>query len=268
MGEKVLLKTPVEVFDKGWKRSEAMITERAIAFADVKIPFREIQDIEWTEIDGKEVIRIKKDRDYFVHFGSKQRQIFRFLAFNLKSDRFAVYFLSPAIRGGVVVKDSKWDKGYLSITEEAIWFLSPKNQTRIPFDSIGSVGKDIRTVGKKRRVVLMVTYVEKGEVVTSFVLCPETTLEMLENYLKELIDQHKPKEKLSEIEEQILTMVYSGVDSAGIESILGITTEELNRYYDKLINLGLAKVVKIRKEIELTPRGVSIVSDIMKKPAG
>ena len=114
----------------------------------------------------------------------------------------------------------------------------------------------------------MLTYLDRGEVVTSFVLCPETTLDMLEEYLKQLIEEHKPKEKLSEVEEQILTLVYSGVDSTGIESILGISTEELNKYYDKLINLGLAKVVKIRKEIALTPRGVILVNDIMKKMSG
>jgi len=269
MGNKVLLKTPAEIYDKGWKMCEATITESAVSFSNITIPFREISDLEWIEYNGKEAIRIKRgDLNYFVHFGSKQKQIFRYLAFNLKADRFAVYFLSPAIRGGVVNKDAKWDKGYLSITDEAIWFLSPKNQIRISLNNLGSVGKDLRTVGKKKRVVLMLTYLDKGEVVTSFVLCPETTLDMLENYLKQLIEEHKPKEKLSEIEEQILAMVYSGVDSAGIESILGISTEELNKYYDRLINLGLAKVVKIRKEITLTPRGIILVNDIMKKMSG
>jgi len=167
----------------------------------------------------------------------------------------------------VVVKDSKWDKGYLCITDEALWFLSSSKQIRISVDSLGSVEKDLRTVGKKQRVVLVITHVENGEVITSFVLCPETTLEMLQNYIQNIIDKYKPKDKLSEVEEQILTMVYTGVDSVGVESILGISTEELNKLYDKLVDMGLARVVKIRKEIELTPRGVALVNDIMKKAA-
>jgi len=49
-----------------------------------------------------------------------------------------------------------------------------------------------------------------------------------------------------------------------IENIIGISTDELNNYYDRLVDSGLAKVVKIRKEIELTPRGVSMVDKISK----
>ncbi|WP_290623208.1 MULTISPECIES: CheF family chemotaxis protein [unclassified Archaeoglobus] len=268
MSNKVL-KLPVEYFDGGWRGGEAVITENAISFAGLTVPFKEIQDLEKLTYEGKTVVRIKKDnQNYYINFGKKQDQIFRYLAFNLKSDRFAVYFLSPATRGGVVVKDTKWDKGYLSITDEALWFLSPSKQIRIAIQNLGSVGKDVRTVGKKQRVVLVLTHVENGEVITSFVLCPETTLEMLENYIQNIIESQKPKDKLSELEEQILTMVYTGVDSVGVESILGITTEELNELYDKLVNMGLARVVKIRKEIELTPRGVALVNDIMKKAAG
>lgn len=262
-----MLKIPVEYFEDGWKKGEAVITKDAISFAGKTIRFKEIQDLERLKHEGRDAIRIKENVDYFLDFGNMQVQIFRYLAFNLKSDRFAVYFLSPATRGGVVVSDSKWEKGYLSITDEALWFLSSSRQIRISIQNLGSVEKDIRTVGKKQRVVLVVTHVEHGEVITSFVLCPETTMDMLQEYIRNFIEKSKPKEKLSEVEEQILTMVYTGVDSVSVESILGVTTEELNKMYDRLVDLGLARVVKIRKEIELTPRGVALVSEIMKKAA-
>ncbi|ADB58426.1 CheF family chemotaxis protein [Archaeoglobus profundus] len=266
MAEKVLLKTPAELFEDGWRTVEVVITDRSISFGNSRVNLREIEDLERVVVEGKKAIRIKKDRDIIISFPEKiVDQIFKYLAFNLKSDRFAVYFLSPATVGGVVVKDAKWEKGYLSITDEAIWFLSPKKQIRIPFSNLGSVGKDIRTVGGKERVVLVVGHVENGEVVTSYILCPETTLEMLENYLNRLIDKAKPKAKLSEVEEQIAMMLYSGLSSVDIESILGITTEELNNYFDRLVNLGLAKVVKVRKELQLTPKGVALVNELMKK---
>ena len=262
-----VVKIPVEYFEDGWKKGEAVITKDAISFAGKTIRFKEIQDLERLKFEGRDAVRIKKDGNYYLNFGSRQSQVFRYLAFNLKSDRFAVYFLSPATRGGVVVSDSKWEKGYLSITDEALWLLSPSKQIRISIQNLGSVEKDIRTVGKKQRVVLVITHVEEGEVITSFILCPETTMDMLQEYIQSFIEKAKPKEKLSEIEEQILTMVYTGVDSVSVESILGVTTEELNRMYDRLVDLGLARVVKIRKEIELTPRGVALVSEIMKKAA-
>jgi helix-turn-helix protein len=60
-------------------------------------------------------------------------------------------------------------------------------------------------------------------------------------------------------------LVYSGVDFASIENIIGISTDELNNYYDRLVDSGLAKIVKIRKEIELTPHGVNMVDKISKR---
>lgn len=263
-----VIQLPAEFYDEEWKKTSVKIANKTLSFASITISFKEIQDIERLEHEGRDAIRLKRgEKNYFLSFGAKNGQVFRYLAFNLKSDRFAVYFLSPATRGGVVVSDSKWDKGYLSITDEALWLLSQNRQIRIPVHNLGSVEKDLRTVGKKQRVVLVITHVENREVVTSFILCPETTLEMLQEYIKSFIERNKPEEKLSETEEQIMTMVYTGVDSASVESILGLSTEELNRFYDRLVDMGLAKVVKIRKEIELTPKGVALVSEIMKKAA-
>ncbi|MDI9611050.1 MAG: CheF family chemotaxis protein [Archaeoglobaceae archaeon] len=257
-----------EFFEQNWKKVEVLITEKSLVWEKSKIDFREVADLEIVQHVQKECIRIRREKDYYFNFGEKQKQVFRFLAFNIKSDKFAVYFLSPALRGGVLVSNSKWEKGYFSITESAVWFLSPERQIRVPLNTIGSVNKDTRTVGDKSRVVLSLSHMENKEVVTSFILCPETTLELLLDYLRRILEQQKPKEKLSDIEEQILTMVYTGLDSSNIESVLGISTEELNKIYDKFVNLGIAKVVKIRKEIELTPKGVVIVSESAKKLGG
>lgn len=262
------VKLPAEIYDNGWKKVELVIANKALSLGKLSIPLKEIQDIELVQYEGKEAIRVKTGgNNLFISLGARNGQIYRYLAFNLKSDRFAVYFLSPATRGGVIVRDSKWDKGYLSLTDEAFWFLSKTRVIRIPVQNLGSVEKDIRTVGNKQRVVLVLTHVEGSEVLTSFVLCPETTMDMLQEYIKNFIDRSKPKESLSEMEEQILSMVYTGVDSVSVESILGLQTEELNKIYDRLVKLGLARVVKIRKEIELTPKGVALVSEIMKKMA-
>lgn len=257
-----------ELFDGEWKKLEVLISEKGIIFGNDRIEFKNITDLELMKKEGKDCIRLKSGKDYYLSFGSKQAQVFRFLAFNIKSDKFAVYFLSPALRGGVLVANSKWEKGYFSVTESAVWFLSPEKQIRIPLSALGSVTKDKRTVGDKQRLVLVVTHLEGKEVLTSFILCPETTLELLMDYLQRILEQHRPKEKLTEIEEQILTMVYTGLDSSNIESILGISTEDLNKIYDKFVNLGIARVVKVRKEVELTPRGVSIVSESAKKLGG
>jgi hypothetical protein len=126
------------------------------------------------------------------------------------------------------------------------------------------VVKETRNIGGKQRKVLVLSKVKKGQVATSLLMCPETTLEMLENYITRLIETHKPQIDMTETEKEILTLVYSGLDFVSIENIVGISTDELNEYYDKLVENGLAEVVKVRKEIELTPRGVTMVGNASK----
>ncbi|MCQ1535950.1 hypothetical protein FTO70_09715 [Methanosarcina sp. KYL-1] len=265
MTDKVHLRTPVKVYNGGWVDTELVITEDSLIIGKQKVPLKEIEDLEDVDVKGVSCIQIKRNGKTTIKLPSNiHQQVFRYIAFNLKADKFAVYFLSPATVGGVVSSAAQWEKGYFSVTDEGFWFLSTKKQKRIPIENFGSVKKDIRNVGGKQRMVLVLSHVEKSDVVTSLVLCPESTLEMLDNYLQRLFEKHKPTIELSEEEMQILTLVYSGLDFVSIENIIGISTDELNSYYDRLIDSGLAKVVKIRKEIELTPSGVSMVDKISK----
>lgn len=265
MTDKVHLRTPIKVYAAGWVDSVLTVTDNSLIIGKQNIPLAEVEDLEDIDVDGVSCIQIKKDGNIIIQLPKNlHQQVFRYIAFNLKADKFAVYFLSSATVGGVVSSSARWEKGYFSVTDEGLWFLSTQNQKRIPIENLGSIKKDIRDVGGKQRMVLVLSHVEKSDVVTSLVLCPESTLEMLESYLQRLFEKHKPSIKLSENEMQILTLVYSGLDFASIENIIGISTDELNDYYDRLVDSGLAKVVKIRKEIELTPRGVSMVDKISK----
>jgi taxis protein CheF len=265
MTTKVHLRTPVKIYANGWVNAELVITDASIIIGKQQLFLGEIDDLEDIDKDGIRCIQIKKDGKIILQLPVNiHQQVFRFIAFNLKADKFSVYFLASATVGGVVSSSTQWEKGYFSVTEEGLWLLSSKNQLRIPIESIGLIKKDMRDVDRKQRMVLVLSHVEKRSVVTSLILCPESTLEMIENYLQHFIGKHKPAINLSENEEQILTLVYSGVDSASIENIIGISTNELNIYYDRLVDSGLAKVVKIRKEIELTPRGVSLFDKISK----
>lgn len=266
MTNKVHLRTPVKIYTEGWVDTELVVTDDSLIIGKQKISLGEIEDLEETDVNNVRCIQIKKDTKIIIQLPKNiHQQVFRYIAFNLKADKFAVYFLSPATIGGVVSSAVQWEKGYFSVTDEGLWFLSTKNQQRIPIESLGSVNRDMRDVGGKQRMVLVLSHVEKSNVVTSLVLCPESTLEMLENYLQRLFEKHKPSINLSENEMQILTLVYSGVDFASIENIIGISTDELNNYYDRLVDSGLAKIVKIRKEIELTPHGVNMVDKISKR---
>ena len=266
MTDKVHLRAPVKIYDGRWVDVELVVTDSSLVIGKRNILLRDIEDLEDIEIDGVNCIQIKKEGKLVLQLPKNlHQQVFKFIAFNLKADKFAVFFLSSATVGGVVSSGAQWEKGYFSVTDEGFWFLSAKNQKRIPIENLGSVKNDLRNVGGKQRKVLVLSHVEKSNVVTSLVLCPESTLEMLEGYLQRLFEKHKPTINLSEKEMEILTLIYSGLDFASIENIVGMTTDELNSYYDRLVESGLAKVVKIRKEIELTPYGVSIVDKISRR---
>jgi helix-turn-helix protein len=265
MTDKIHLRAPIKIYDGGWVDVEFVVTDTSLAIGKRNIPLGEIEDLEDVEIEGVNCIQIKKEEKIILQLPKNlHQQVFKFIAFNLKADKFAVFFLASSTVGGVVSSGAQWEKGYFSVTDEGFWFLSAQNQKRIPIENLGSVKTDVRDVGGKQRKVLVLSHVEKSNVVTSLVLCPESTLEMLDGYLQRLFEKHKPAINLSENETQILTLVYSGLDFASIENIIGISTDELNSYYDRLVDAGLAKVVKIRKEIELTPRGVSMVDKISK----
>ncbi|MCC4771728.1 hypothetical protein FXV91_16615 [Methanosarcina sp. DH2] len=266
MTDKIHLRAPVKTYDGGWVDVGLVVTDSSLIIGKRSIPLGEIEDLEDIDVEGVNCIQIKKEGKFILKLPPNlHHQVFKFIAFNLKADKFAVFFLSSATVGGVVSSNAQWEKGYFSVTDEGFWFLSSKNQKRIPIENLGSVKTDLRDVGGKQRKVLVLSHVEKSNVVTSLVLCPESTLEMLESYLQRLFEKHKPAIKLSEDEMQILTLIYSGLDFASIENIIGISTDGLNSYYDRLVDAGLAKVVKIRKEIELTPHGVSMVDKISKR---
>lgn len=266
MSNKVHLQTPIKIYNGEWVDTELIVTDATLIIGKQKIPLGEIEDLEEVDIDGIRSIQVKKGNKITINLPQKlHRQLFRYIAFNLKADKFAVFFLASATVGGVVSSTARWEKGYFSVTDEGLWLLSPKLQKRISIENLGSVKKDVRNVSGKQRRVLVLSHVEKSNVVTSLLLCPESTLEMLENYLQRLFEKHKPKVELSEEEMQILTLVYSGLDFVSIENIIGISTDELNDYYTRLVDSKLAKVVKIRKEIELTPNGVNMVDKISKR---
>jgi len=234
-------------------------------------PLDNIEDLRMEKDGNKEYLTIDIGEDSLKLIIPKKSlsPIYRYLTFNIKFDKFLVYFLSPESRGGVFSMGVKWERGFIGIGKRAFWFLSREKQLRMGYDDISVIERDVRTIGEKERTVLVVNHVDRGEVMTTLILCPETTMALIEGYLTELTDKYKIKgEGLSDIEKEVATLVYSGIDSITIESMLGLDLDTLSRYCEKLEKFGLAKVVKVRKEVELTPKGVNFVRESAKKDSG
>jgi hypothetical protein len=185
------------------------------------------------------------------------------------SDAFktSIYFISPASRGGVIITDQSWDSGLLLATQKAIWFVSRTKRIRVGLENITRINRETRKISGKDRYVLVINHFEQSEALSSLVLCPDNTMDMLEKYLFDLTERYKIKDdqKFSEMESQVATLIYSGVDSSAIQSMLTIDDKKIEDIYDRLLSLGMAKVVRVRRELELTPIGVKFVTDTMNK---
>jgi taxis protein CheF len=184
------------------------------------------------------------------------------------SDAFktGIYYISPMSRGGVLVTNPKWDRGMLLATQKSIWFMEKNKQIRLGLNGITKIVREKRKLGGDERDVLVINHVDHGEASSSLVLCPDSTMDMLQNYLSDLIERYNSlgkEHRLTETEGQVATLIYSGVDSNTIQSMLSIENNTIEQFYDKLLGLGLARVARVRRELELTPKGVKYVTDMM-----
>lgn len=286
--ETVLAKTNVDFMfppkpegpfdDRAWVRNGLLtITNLYVrlgtATGTQAIPLKGLEDVDLKLAGERHVLVLTRyDEGKFkacaISAAPKALETLRKFFIQYISDAFktAIYFISPSSRGGVVLTNVAWDKGLLLATQKSIWFMSKDKQTRVGLESITKIKREGRKMGGKDRYVLSIDYFEKNESFSSLVLCPDNTMDMLERYLTDLMEKYNSlgeDQKLSDTEGQVATLIYSGVDSNTIQSMLSIDNKIMDQYYDKLLKLGMANVVRVRRELELTPRGVKYVTDMM-----
>ncbi|MGD0081340.1 MAG: CheF family chemotaxis protein [Methanoregula sp.] len=179
--------------------------------------------------------------------------------------RLMAYFMSPAIRGGVLIQNAQWEKGSVVVVHSGIWFVSPAKQVCVPVNDVAAIELTKRDVQGKPTDVVRIDHLESGEVVSSLVLCPLSTLQVLYNFLKETTKSMDMKgTELDGVDQQVAMLIYSGMDSHAIENMLNLPHKQLDAIYDKIMKLGLAEVVTIRREVQLTTKGVRYISDATK----
>ena len=68
--------------------------------------------------------------------------------------RIMSHFMSPAIRGGVLVTDAKWEKGAIAVLKTGIWFVSQDKQISVPLKEVASLELTKRELQKKKLDVI------------------------------------------------------------------------------------------------------------------
>jgi hypothetical protein len=256
-------------FNKEWIVTKIAIGEdRMVLPAPVnkEILFKTVADI--AEKKNVLIITVKTDTEsvYKILSVEKVLQVLKKLILaSCNAYRLMAYFMSPAIRGGVMIKDAQWDKGSVVVVSSGIWFVSAIKQICVPVNDVAAIELTKRDVQGKPTDVIKIDHLESGEVSSTLVLCPLSTLQVLFNYLRDTTKGMDMKgTELDSIDQQVAMLVYSGMDSHAIENMLNIPNKQLGAIYDKILKLGLGEVVTIRREIQLTTKGVRYISDATK----
>jgi helix-turn-helix protein len=237
------------------------------------LPLKGLEDVEDATIGARPVLFLTRYQDgKFVSCAisatpktieSLKRYFVQYISDAFKT---GIYYISPLSRGGVLVTNPTWARGMLFATQKSIWFMAKDKQMRMGLNSITKIRREKRKMGGDERDVLVIDHVDHGEASSSLVLCPDSTMDMLEKYLSDLVERYNSlgkEHRLTETEGQVATLIYSGVDTNTIQSMLGIEVNTIEQFYDKLLGLGLARVARVRRELELTPKGVKYVTDMM-----
>lgn len=268
--EDIMKEVPLKIeHNKEWLVVKAEVGDDRITFpapVNQEVLFRSVIDLE--ERKNVLILTVKGETETIVKIASVEKVLVilkRLILASCNAYRLMAYFMSPAIRGGVLVKNAQWIKGSIVVIRSGIWFASTEKQVCIPLRDVSAIELTKRDVQGKQTDVVRIDHVESGEVVSSLVLCPLLTLQVLANYLKDAtkgIDMQG--NELDDIGQQVAMLVYSGMDSHAIENMLNLSHKQLDDIYDKIIKLGIAEVLVVRKEIQLTTKGVRYVTDLTK----
>ncbi len=263
-------KLPVKLEQDGrWVVGSIEIAEDAISIAAPiarEIPYKSIVDVQ--ERKSLLIVTLKDGTTLKIASVEKVLQILkRKISISCSAYRLMAYFMSPAIRGGVLVTSARWEKGAVAVLKSGIWFVSQEKQVCVPLTEVAAIELTQREVQGKQTEVIKIDHLEQNEVITSFVLCPLSTLQVLYNFLKDATKgMDMQGNELDPLSAQVAMLVYSGMDAHAIENMLSISQKQLEAVFDRLIGLEIAQVVCVRREVQLTPKGVRYISDAVKNP--
>ncbi len=265
-----MAEVPVKIEKGGtWVTTKIDINDDRMVLPDpfgVEIPYKNIIDLE--ERKSIIIVTIKGSPDVSYRIASVEKVLTALKIRIIKACnayRIMAYFMSPAIRGGVLVTNANWEKGFIAVMRTGIWFASQAKQVCVPLKEVASIELTKREVQKKQTDVVKIEHLEDKDVVTSFVLCPISTLQVLYNYLRDATKENEMKgDELDPVSAQVAMLIYSGMDTHSIEGMLNLPHKDLDAILDKLLGLGLAEVMLVRRELQLTPKGVRYISEAIK----
>lgn len=175
----------------------------------------------------------------------------RELALGMDAYKFNVFF-THAGEGGVLSmeKNVELKKGLLKIATEALWIIGKDSHTRIAWDDIVNVEPKKRSRYKGVEYgAISVDYFNKesesGEMISTIIITKGNTIDILKRHALELLAPYKVDEKLSDMENQLLSMMYAGALDLSPEALgptaeaFGMSEDDLKGLLDHMVELNI-----------------------------
>ena len=238
--------------------------------------------------------------DNLLIYDEKKFREFIHTIFEILINGKTVKLLLARIKGGAINMESKWEDGSLRIisiksakrgtTERNIVVLDSSKRPIPIFSDVEDMDVEEIDMEGKKVEAWKIKHFYVNETITSYLYIPEKKTRlyvlryllryipgyfefvrklskefpMLQAEFKEVIEKElKELESLDDMEKQILMALYSGLNPLEIHQFLGLTEEEIEEIYDRMIDKGLLKIVMIRKVVDLTREGRKIVNKLI-----
>ena len=180
--------------------------------------------------------------------------------YNAILDQQAVLVDHPAVAGGVV-QDSDWTKGRLTVDPGSVALATADGRlVEIEIDDVGQVDQTVTAVAGTDRPVVAVEHTEEDTVVETHVSAPRTRAAVLASLLEAGV-QARTDADLSEAETEVVMALYSGVSPFEIPEFVGMDVDRVEEIYDRLVEAGVLDRERVRREVELRPRGRHVASE-------
>lgn len=168
----------------------------------------------------------------------------------------------PAVEGGVVTDEEferariKVDESQLSVAMQNGSFVS------VELDDVGSAeAASLDVQGEKSPVLKVEHTLDDDTSVQTYFSGDSHTCSILESLLSKEARKSQGSVDLSETEKRVLMALYSGVSSFEIPDFLGMDVDEVERIFERLIEVDVLEEVRKRREVTMKTRGRNIASE-------
>ena len=127
---------PAKIDNNGsWVAANIQIDEKVIHLPEpltTDIPLKSIDDLQQRKNILELSVKGKEGPSYRIASVPKALTILKkVILMGCSGYRLMAYFMSPAIKGGVMVKDATWEKGAIVVLKSRIWFVGQTDRISI-----------------------------------------------------------------------------------------------------------------------------------------